>query len=387
MSSPINIITILDKIEGIASAKNMNSLIGLLWSLDININLSEEKVQLLRELVDKLNTKIISNDEFEQETMTILQEYRSPDPSHRRGSDILRKQWEKKKFDFKGRTNINFKTSPEIEKAMKEHRSGRKPSGISILFTPSPHSESTPSPPIITDRISTGEPTKFGDMISSQLLRPNPRRDITGTRDLNPMDGSINVGQPKHISTPLLADEDDYDPDNCSDCEGGCCGGRKRKTKKRKKRKTKKRKTKKRKNRKNRTKRRKKRTRKQKGGGLLEILGLGNSTSDTLREIAQNQRREQKTLTVTPEEAKHATNDDFQLLDSNEIQKEQDAEKEQKRREENRKFYIKSAQQDWDDINTSIKRIYPSGGEGNPFQPNIGPIPKNFETAKYFKEK
>ena len=379
MSKEANILDIIE--HGIAGPKKMNPLLNLLWSLDDNIELSEKKDKLLRKLVDDFRVKKISNDEFEQQTINILQEYRSPSPRHHKsGSAILREKYSIKKQDFRNIKPINVRTSPEIEKAMEEHRSGT-PSGLSRLFTPSPHSESTPSPPIITDRISTGEPTKFGDT-PSPLLRPNPIRD-TGTLGLNSIGRSINVGQPKHISTPLLADEDDYDPDNCSDCEGGCCGGRKRKTKKRKKRKTKKRKK-----RKKRTKRRKKRTRKQKGGGLLEILGFGrssNSTSDTLREIAQNQLSEQKTLTVTPEEAKHATNDGFQ--DSNKIQKEQDAEKEQQRREANRTFYVESAQQDWDDINTSIKRIYPSGGEGNPFHPNIGTRPNNFEKAKYFKEK
>ena len=387
MSKEANILDIIQ--EGIIERQEqlgrpMVKLQALIFmELPDNVKLSENSVKLLKKIVDDFSKNKISNDEFERQAFNILLHYTVD-----RGSKVLQEKY-RKKPDFSNVKPIIVRTSPEIEKAMEEHRKGRR-SGLSRLFTPSPDSGNTPSPPTITDRIPTGEskgePTKFGDT-PSPLLRPNPRRD-TGTLGLNSIGRSINVGQPKDRGqkTPLLKKEDDdYDPDNCSDCEGGCCGGRKRKTRKRKKRKTRKRKK-----RKNRTKRRKKRTRKQKGGGLLEILGFGrssNSTSDTLREIAQNQLSEQKTLTVTPQEAKNASNDGFQLLDSNQIQEQQDAEKEQKRREANRTFYVESAQQDWDDINTSIKRIYPSGGEGNPFQPNIGPRPNNFETAKYFKEK
>ena len=278
MSSP-RTITILDIIrEGIAAPRprKMNNLLSLLWDLDDNIKLSDKKDKLLRKLVDDFKEKKISDDEFQEQTINILQEYRSPVPSPRRpkrGSDILREKYRKKKPDFSKIRELNVGTSPDIEKAMKAHRSGT-PSGLSRLLTPSPDSGSTPSPPTIIDSRpiesnetgeSKGDPMNFGDMIPSPLLRPNPRRD-TGTLGLNPMDGSINVGQPKNMSTPLLQEEeDDYDPDNCSDCEGGCCGGRKRKTRKRKKRKTrkrKKRKTRKRKKRKKRTKKERKLVRK-----------------------------------------------------------------------------------------------------------------------------
>ena len=311
MSSP-RTITILDIIrEGIAAPRprKMNNLLSLLWDLDDNIKLSDKKDKLLRKLVDDFKEKKISDDEFQEQTINILQDYRSPVSSPRRpkrGSDILREKY-RNEPDFSNIEPINVKASREMEKAMEAHRSGT-PSGLSRLFTPSPDSGSTPSPPTIIDSRpiesntgeSKGEPMKFGDMIPSPLLRPNPRRELGGqseniqqadfVADAHPMDiggqeeymathpyfvddrnrrdGSINVGQPKDRGpkTPLLqAGDDDYDPDNCSDCEGGCCGGRKRKTRKRKKRKTrkrKKRKTRKRKKRKKRTKKERKLVRK-----------------------------------------------------------------------------------------------------------------------------
>ena len=137
------------------------------------------------------------------------------------------------------------------------------------------------------------------------------------------------------------------------------------------------------------SKKRKKTRRKQKGAGLLDFFGFGSSssTSDTLREIAEKQQSGQKVQSVTQEEQQKAADDGFQLLDSKQIQEEQDAAKEQKRREADQAFYVKRAQEDWDNVKRDITLKFPSGGEGNPFLPDIGLRPTNFETAEYFEKK
>ena len=137
------------------------------------------------------------------------------------------------------------------------------------------------------------------------------------------------------------------------------------------------------------SKKRKKTRRKQKGAGLLDFFGFGSSssTSDTLREIAEKQQSGQKVQSVTQEEQQKAADDGYQLLDSKQIQEEQDAAKEQKRREADQAFYVKRAQEDWDNVKRDITLKFPSGGEGNPFLPDIGLRPTNFETAEYFEKK